>query len=146
MATVGANGGKTVRSRRDYRQTDLFGERRFDVMSTSNADSASEIDLEAEFHSDSDAETESNAESGTASNADSDESDSTSLADRLDTVTTILRISVLAFVVAVALIPAVALWFGAVPFAPPPVGPYFAFLGLALVGTVAIIAVAIYGG
>lgn len=120
-------------------------------MATSNADSESKIDLESEFNSGPDSDFESDSESDfnseTASNTDSDgESDSTSLADRLDTVTTVLRVSVLAFVAAVALIPAVALWFGAVPFTPPPARPYFAFLGLTLVGTVAILAVAIYGG
>lgn len=116
-------------------------------MATSNNDSASEIDLEAEFHSESDSRSESESRSETESSANSkDDADSTSLADRLDTVMTVLRAARLAFVVVVALIPAVALWFGAVPFDPSPVRPYFAFLGLTLVGTIAIIAVAIYGG
>ena len=104
-------------------------------MSTSNTESSTEIDLESEFESGPDSETTSGSED-----------DSTSLADKIDTATTVVWVAFLALVVAVALIPAVALWFGAVPFAPPPVGPYFGFVGLTLVGTVAIIVMAIYGG
>ena len=112
-------------------------------MATSNTESSTEIDLESEFHSESDSRSETESNANSEGDADSN---SSSLADRLDTVMTVLRVARLAFVVTVALIPAVALWFGAVPFTPPPVGPYFAFLGLTLVGTIAIIAVAIYGG
>lgn len=83
------------------------------------------------------------ADTDAASNGDDD---SGTLFDKLQTAGRIIWAAFLAAVVVLALIPAVALWFGAVPFDPPPARPYFAFVGATLVGTVALIAVAVYEG
>lgn len=74
----------------------------------------------------------------------SEEDSSSSLTDKLDTAATIVRVSFLVFVVAFTLIPVVGLLAGWAPFNPPPKTPYFALVGLAFVGTVALIGVAIY--
>lgn len=66
------------------------------------------------------------------------------MADRLATAGRVVWWSFLGFVVVFTLIPVVGLWLGAVPFAPPPVLPYFALVGFALVGAAALIGAAIY--
>ncbi|WP_135828441.1 hypothetical protein [Halorussus halobius] len=77
---------------------------------------------------------------GSAARADED---SASTLDRLETVARSVRLAFFGFVVALALVPAVALWAGATPFDAPPTRPYFAFVLAAVVGTAALIAVAV---
>jgi len=74
----------------------------------------------------------------------SEDDESSSLTDKLDTAATVVRVSFLVFVVAFTLVPVVGLLAGWAPFAPPPKTPYFALVGLAFVGTVALIGAAIY--
>lgn len=93
--------------------------------------------------------TASNSNAGSDADADSDadagsDADSPSIADRLQTLGRVIWATFLASVVVFALIPAVALWFGAVPFDPPTATPYFALVGFALVGTAALVVGAIY--
>lgn len=100
--------------------------------------------------------TSSNADSATASESnDVEKSDPpgesaareatpSSPLDRLETVARSVRLAFFGFVVALALFPVVALWLGAAPFDAPPSRPYFAFVLAALVGTGALIAVAVY--
>lgn len=80
----------------------------------------------------------------TASNSDATDSDSKSLADRLATVGRVLWVAFLAFVVLYTLVPVVGLALGVVPFSAPPKMPYFAFVGLAFVGTAALVAAGVY--
>ncbi|WP_157971741.1 hypothetical protein [Halorussus litoreus] len=89
-----------------------------------------------------DANRDANGE--TRSNSAAESSDSAALFDRLETAARAVWVAFLAFVVVLALIPAVALWFGAVPFDPPPRTPYFALLAATFVGAAALIAGAIY--
>lgn len=89
---------------------------------------------------DSSTSNRSNAGSEPKPNGDA----SSSLADRLRTAAKVIWASFLALVVVFTLVPVVALWFGAVPFDPPPTLPYFALVGVALVGAAALIAGAIY--
>ncbi|WP_135824087.1 hypothetical protein [Halorussus ruber] len=70
---------------------------------------------------------------------DDEGGEGSSLFDKLDTAATVLRVSVLAFVVVFTLIPVVGLLVGWAPFDPPPKLPYFALVGFALVGTVALV-------
>ena len=63
---------------------------------------------------------------------------------RLETAARSVRLVFFGFVVTLALLPVVALWLGAAPFDAPPTGPYFALVLAALVGTAALIAVAVY--
>ncbi|NEU56038.1 hypothetical protein [Halorussus sp. MSC15.2] len=102
------------------------------MASASNAESRSASRGRSEFRSD---------ESASGSGG---ESSSPTLFDRLATVGRVIWAAFLAFVVVFALIPVVALWFGAVPFPAPPTRPYFALVGGVLVGTVALIAAGIY--
>jgi hypothetical protein len=90
-----------------------------------------------------DGESDSGFDSASDSGADS-ESESSSLTDKLDTAATAIRVSFLAFVVVFTLIPVIGLLAGWAPFDPPPTTPYFALVGLVLVGTVALIGAAIY--
>ena len=89
----------------------------------------------------SDAEPESTAQS--ESDGQSTSSAST-IADRLATAARVIWWSFLALVVVFTLIPVVGLWLGAVPFDPPAAVPYFALVGLAVLGTAARIAAAVY--
>ena len=70
--------------------------------------------------------------------------DTPALFARLETAARVIWAAFLALVVVYTLIPVVALWLGAVPFDPPPTLPYFALVGLALVGAAALIVGAIY--
>lgn len=76
--------------------------------------------------------------------APANEETTSSLTDTLDTAATIIRVSFLVFVVVFTLIPVVGLLGGWEPFAAPPKTPYFALVGLALAGTVALVGAAIY--
>ena len=78
----------------------------------------------------------SNAESGSEPEA------SRSLADRLATVARVIRVAFLFAVVAYTLVPVAGVALGVVPFEPPAPTPYFAFVGLAVVGTGAFVAAA----
>ncbi|UPV74833.1 hypothetical protein M0R89_01885 [Halorussus limi] len=69
--------------------------------------------------------------------------DSSSLADKLDTAGTVIWVGFLAAIVVFTLIPVVGLAVGTPPFDPPPTAPYFAFVGVAFVGTVALVGGAI---
>ena len=91
--------------------------------------------------------TAANGKSGRQEDADSatqKNGDSKSMADRLETVAMVVWLAFLGFVVVLALIPVVGVLAGVAPFSPPDTTPYFAFVGLALVGTVALIGVAIW--
>lgn len=79
-----------------------------------------------------------------ATSSDVDSANSPSILDRLETATRVVWAAFLALVVVFALIPVVALWFGAVPFDPPPKLPYFALVLGLFVGTAVLIAVDIY--
>ena len=104
---------------------------------------ASTAESESDFGSDS--ETDIGGDTGSRSDSKvGSESKSSSLTDKLDTAATVVRVSFLAFVVVFTLIPVVGLLAGWAPFDPPPVRPYFALVGFALVGTVALIVGAIY--
>lgn len=70
--------------------------------------------------------------------------DGPSLADRLETVGRAIWVAFLAVVVVFTLIPVMALALGAAPFDPPPTTPYFALVGLALVGAAGLVGGAIY--
>jgi hypothetical protein len=85
----------------------------------------------------------SNSDSSPDARANEDDT-SSSLTGKLDTAATAIRVSFLAVVVAFTLIPVVGLFAGWAPFDPPPTTPYFALVGLTFVGTVALIAGAIY--
>ncbi|WP_276302031.1 hypothetical protein [Halorussus lipolyticus] len=92
------------------------------MSSVSNADSSSETAV---------AESEPTA---------SDETDSSSVLDKLDTAATLLRVSFVVVALAFTLIPVVGVLAGWAPFDPPPRTPYLALVGVALVGTVALVA------
>ena len=95
----------------------------------------------------SNAESGSDAEPEPTSQSESDgqsTASSSSMLDRLATAGRVVWWSFLAFVVVFTLIPVVGLWLGAVPFAPPAVVPYFALVCLAVLGTAALIAAAVY--
>ncbi|NHN59599.1 MULTISPECIES: hypothetical protein [Halorussus] len=105
-------------------------------MSTaSNADAGSDAESSAGAVSESDSRGGSNGQS---------EPSSASMLDRLATAGRVVWWSFLGVVVVFTLIPVVGLWLGAVPFAAPPVLPYFALVGFALVGAAALIGAAIY--
>jgi hypothetical protein len=85
----------------------------------------------------------SSSEPAVSSEVQADEGgddEGSSLFDKLDTAATVLRVSVLTFVVVFTLIPVVGLLAGWAPFDPPPKLPYVALVGFALVGTVALVA------
>lgn len=79
-----------------------------------------------------------------ATSSDVDSATSPSILDRVETAAHVVWVAFLALVVVFALIPAIALWFGAVPFDPPPKLPYFALMLGLFVGTAVLIAVSIY--
>lgn len=83
--------------------------------------------------------TDGNATRGAANG----ENGGSSLFDKLDTAGTVIWVGFLAAIVVFTLIPVVGLAAGFAPFAPPPTGPYFAFVGAAFVGTVALVGGAI---
>lgn len=70
--------------------------------------------------------------------------DSGAIADRLETAATVLWLSFLGFVVVLALIPVAGVFAGVAPFPAPDPLAYYAFVGLAFVGTVALVGAAIY--
>jgi hypothetical protein len=84
--------------------------------------------------------TDGNATGGAANG---ENGGSSSLFDKLDTAGTVIWVGFLAAVVVFTLIPVVGLAAGFAPFTPPPTGPYFAFVGAAFVGTVALVGGAI---
>lgn len=121
------------------------------MVTTANADSGSnsesastrETALESEFDANSGSEADPERDSD-SNGEDSDGDGSTSMADRLDTAATVIWAAFLGLVVVYALIPAVAVLVGVAPFAPTDRLPYVAFVGLTLVGTIAIIGTAIW--
>ena len=84
------------------------------------------------------------ARQGNGDSATQNDGGSKSMADRLETVATVVWLAFLGFVVVLALIPVVGVLAGVAPFTPPDTTPYFAFVGLAVVGTVALIGAAIW--
>ena len=91
--------------------------------------------------------TPTDGNSATREDADSatqENGGSKSIADRLETVATVVWLAFLGFVVVLALIPVVGVLAGVAPFSPPDTTPYVAFVGLTVVGTVVLIGAAIW--
>ncbi|MFC7079658.1 hypothetical protein [Halorussus caseinilyticus] len=105
--------------------------------SSSETDAIAPSDVNSAIRSDADAE---------ASASDTGSSDASSLTDKLDTAATVLRAVFLAFVLVLTLIPVVGLLAGSPPFPAPDPAAYYALVGFALVGTIALVAAELWGG